>query len=113
MTMPRAHSERMMLQHKVSPKVVPREPRRRTVGGASGASGESDSPELLTIRELASRLTVSVGCIRARRLRGEGPPAIRVGTSLRWDKREVAAWLDANRESRMCDGRAGLERSGG
>jgi len=69
---------------------------------------ESGGPELLTIRELAARLTVSVGCIRAWRLRGEGPPAIRVGAALRWDAREVAAWIDANRESGMTSGRVGL-----
>ncbi|WP_082993280.1 helix-turn-helix domain-containing protein [Mycobacterium sp. 1245111.1] len=55
---------------------------------------------LLTIQELAERLTVSVGCIRAWRLRGDGPPAIRVGTALRWDSREVDEWLDIRRESR-------------
>jgi predicted DNA-binding transcriptional regulator AlpA len=55
---------------------------------------------LLTIQELAERLTVSVGCIRAWRLRGDGPPAIRIGTALRWDSREVDEWLDIRRESR-------------
>jgi excisionase family DNA binding protein len=55
----------------------------------------------LTIQQLAERLTVSVGCIRAWRIRGEGPPAIRVGTALRWDAAEVDAWIDARRESRL------------
>jgi predicted DNA-binding transcriptional regulator AlpA len=55
---------------------------------------------LLTIQELAERLTVSVGCIRAWRLRGDGPPAIRIGTALRWDSLEVDEWLDVRRESR-------------
>jgi predicted DNA-binding transcriptional regulator AlpA len=55
---------------------------------------------LLTIHELAERLTISVGCIRAWRLRGDGPPAIRIGTALRWDSREVDEWLDFRRESR-------------
>jgi len=69
--------------------------------------GRASSPEvvgracLLTIQQVAERLTVSVGCIRAWRLKGEGPPAIRVGTSLRWDLREVDAWIDARRESRL------------
>ncbi|WP_366526278.1 helix-turn-helix domain-containing protein [Mycobacterium sp.] len=57
--------------------------------------------ELLKIEQLARRLKVSVGCIRAWRLRGEGPPAIRVGTALRWDAAEVEKWLDLRRESRM------------
>ena len=56
---------------------------------------------LLTIQQVAERLTVSVGCIRAWRIRGEGPPAIRVGTALRWDAAEVDAWIDARRESRL------------
>lgn len=59
-----------------------------------------ESPELLTIAELSQRLRISVGCIRAWRLRGEGPPAIRMGSALRWDSVEVDAWIDAQRESR-------------
>ncbi|WP_205765316.1 helix-turn-helix domain-containing protein [Mycolicibacterium austroafricanum] len=57
--------------------------------------------ELLKIDQVATRLRVSVGCIRAWRLRGEGPPAIRIGTALRWDAAEVEAWLDSRRESRL------------
>jgi excisionase family DNA binding protein len=82
--------------------------------GASGISAKATSvskhakPQcdthplgtLLTIQELAERLTVSVGCIRAWRVRGDGPPAIRIGTALRWDSREVDEWLDSRRESR-------------
>lgn len=30
--------------------------------------------ELMNIHEVAERLAISVGCIRAWRLRGEGPP---------------------------------------
>ena len=56
-------------------------------------------PTLLTIKQVAERLTVSVGCLRAWRIRGYGPPAIRIGSALRWDEREVDAWLDARRES--------------
>ena len=48
------------------------------------------APRLLTIKQVADRLTVSVGCLRAWRIRGEGPPAIRDGSALRWDEREVA-----------------------
>lgn len=59
------------------------------------------SGELLKIDQVAMRLRVSVGCIRAWRLRGEGPPAIRIGTALRWDAAEVEAWLDSRRESRL------------
>jgi len=84
--------------------VIPREPKgvigmgkAARVPLMSGPQGE----RFLTIQQLAERLTVSVGCIRAWRIRGEGPPAIRVGTALRWDAAEVNAWIDARRESRL------------
>jgi len=32
------------------------------------------------------------------RLRGQGPPAYRVGRHLRWRRSEVDAWLDAQRD---------------
>lgn len=67
---------------------------RRHGGAASGG-------ELLKIDQVANRLRVSVGCIRAWRIKGEGPPAIRIGTALRWDSAEVDEWLDSRRESRM------------
>lgn len=57
--------------------------------------------ELLKIDQVANRLKVSVGCISAWRIKGEGPPAIRIGTALRWDPAEVDDWLDSRRESRM------------
>ncbi|WP_100524145.1 helix-turn-helix transcriptional regulator [Mycobacteroides abscessus] len=62
------------------------------------------APELLTIVEVAERLRISVGCIRSWRLRGEGPPAIRMGSALRWDVTEVDAWLNEQRESRWAAG---------
>ena len=74
-----------------------------TVGVMKKSIGQSHSigtaPRLLTIKQVADSLTVSVGCLRAWRIRGEGPPAIRVGSALRWDEREVDAWLNARRES--------------
>jgi predicted DNA-binding transcriptional regulator AlpA len=57
--------------------------------------------ELLTIDQLSDRLKVSIGCIRAWRTRGEGPPAIKFGSALRWDAAEVELWLDDRRESRL------------
>ncbi|MCA2320434.1 helix-turn-helix domain-containing protein [Mycobacterium intracellulare] len=57
--------------------------------------------ELLDIQQLADRLKVSVGCIRAWRLRGEGPPAIKLGSVLRWDSQEVIEWINSRRESEL------------
>lgn len=70
------------------------------------AARRSFTPEeYLTIQQLAAKFQVSVGCIRAWRLRGEGPPAIRLGNSLRWDAAEVDRWVDSQRESRWEQGR--------
>lgn len=86
-----------------SRRMAAREHRERHDGMNSGrrTSGSSSDSCLLTIDQLAERLTVSIGCIRSWRLKGEGPPAIRVGTALRWDSAEVDAWLDGRRESRL------------
>jgi hypothetical protein len=46
----------------------------RASGPSRPFDGKHSSGDLLTIQELADRLTVSVGCIRAWRLRGDGPP---------------------------------------
>lgn len=72
---------------------------RTNVGVREERAGRYD--ELLKIDQVADRLKVSVGCIRAWRLKGEGPPAIRIGAALRWDAAEVDEWLDSRRESRM------------
>lgn len=72
----------------------------RVSGSSNLVDGKPPARKLLTIQELAERLTVSVGCIRAWRLRGDGPPAIRIGTALRWDPREIDEWLNSRRESR-------------
>lgn len=66
-----------------------------------GTGGVVSRGELLKIDQVANHLKVSVGCIRAWRIKGEGPPAIRIGTALRWDSAEVDEWLDSRRESRM------------
>ena len=55
--------------------------------------------ELLTIEEVAERLRVSVLTVRWLRQEGRFAPAIRVGRRLVWDARDVAAWLEAQREA--------------
>jgi excisionase family DNA binding protein len=55
--------------------------------------------ELLTIEEVAERLRVSVLTVRWLRQERRFVPAIRVGRRLVWDARDVAAWLESQRES--------------
>ncbi len=55
--------------------------------------------ELLTIEEVAERLRVTVPTVRWLRQEGRFVPAIKVGRRLMWDARDVAAWLEAQRET--------------
>ncbi len=55
--------------------------------------------ELLTIEEVAERLRVPVQTERWLRQEGRFAPAIRVGRRLIWDARDLAAWLESQRET--------------
>jgi excisionase family DNA binding protein len=55
--------------------------------------------ELLTIEEVAERLRVTVPTVRWLRQAGRFTPAIKVGRRLMWDARDVATWLEAQRET--------------
>lgn len=50
---------------------------------------------LLTPRDLASQLNVSEPMLATWRYRGDGPPFVKVGRSVRYRPEAVAAWLDA------------------
>lgn len=50
-------------------------------------------PKLLTIQDLAELLSIPVLTIYQWRSKHTGPRAMRIGRHLRWDAREVAAWL--------------------
>ena len=58
----------------------------------------SEVIHLLTIEEVAERLRVSVLTVRWLRQEGRFAPAIKVGRRLVWDARDVAAWLESQRE---------------
>jgi excisionase family DNA binding protein len=73
---------------------------RRTFGNREGgvkAQG-GEVIDLLTIEEVAERLRVSVLTVRWLRQEGRFAPAIKVGRRLVWDARDVAAWLESQRE---------------
>jgi excisionase family DNA binding protein len=57
-----------------------------------------DMIDLLTIEEVAERLRVSVLTVRWLRQEGRFAPATKVGRRLVWDARDVAAWLESQRE---------------
>jgi excisionase family DNA binding protein len=53
----------------------------------------------LTIDEVSVMLRVSVPTLRWLRQEGRFAPAIRVGRRLLWDRAEVEAWMESNRET--------------
>lgn len=59
----------------------------------------TESPQaMLSIDDLAEILGVSRTTVYGLRYRGEGPPSVKVGRSIRYDRREVDTWLEERRE---------------
>jgi excisionase family DNA binding protein len=54
---------------------------------------------LWTVHDVATFLGVPVGTIYQWRVRGEGPPAIRLGRHLRYDRAAVLAWVEQQSEA--------------
>ncbi len=71
----------------------------QVIRGGSVSKDPDGLVELLTIEEVAERLRVSVLTVRWLRQEGRFMPAIKVGRRLMWDTRDVAAWLEAQRET--------------
>jgi excisionase family DNA binding protein len=58
------------------------------------ASAIGDDDELLTAKEVARMLAVSLATFKRLRKAGEGPPSIRVGErAIRYRRGDVEAWL--------------------
>ena len=52
--------------------------------------------ELLSEKEVAAKLHVSISFLKIRRLHGEGgPPFIKIGRTVRYPAGDVAAWIKA------------------
>ena len=56
--------------------------------------------QLLTQDQVAEWLQVSPATLKTWRTRGGGPPAVKIGSVVRYDQAEVAAWLRARAEAR-------------
>jgi prophage regulatory protein len=48
---------------------------------------------LLTVKELAEMLGVTIICVYRWRDAGEIPPSIKIGGSVRWRRSDIDAWL--------------------
>ena len=56
-------------------------------------------PRLMTTRDTAIYLSVSEAALKAWRLRGGGPPWIKVGHAVRYDLQDVDSWIAQNRST--------------
>jgi len=63
----------------------------------SGISKRATHQQLMSVKELAELLQVSVKTIYDWRYRGLGPTAIRVGRHVRFEPHEIERWLALKR----------------
>lgn len=56
----------------------------------------NDSDRLLTEVQAADALNLSVRTLQAWRPRGVGPAFVRAGRAIRYRRRDLLAWMDAN-----------------
>jgi predicted DNA-binding transcriptional regulator AlpA len=52
-----------------------------------------DLPTLLTAKEAAARLKISYSWLAKARMRGDGPPYIRIGRSIRYTDAATLQWM--------------------
>jgi predicted DNA-binding transcriptional regulator AlpA len=63
---------------------------------SSGATAQKSTPPtivLLTAKEAATLLKVSLSWLAKARMRGDGPPYIRVGRSIRYAETALIQWM--------------------
>jgi len=62
---------------------------------ANEAAARNDAGSLWTINDVSGYLRVPVATLYAWRVRGEGPPALRLGRHLRFVPSSVRAWAQS------------------
>jgi excisionase family DNA binding protein len=67
----------------------------------AGMTTIPESPRLLTTKDVAKRLSLSPRSVERLRAQGLGPPFIRLGGAVRFDPRDVDAWLAAHRRPQL------------
>jgi Helix-turn-helix domain len=71
---------------------------QRPASTAGGSTQERSAPSfvLLTPKEAAARLRVSVSFLAKARMRGDGPPFIAIGRSIRYSETALLLWMRAH-----------------
>jgi predicted DNA-binding transcriptional regulator AlpA len=62
-------------------------------GGPTVPKAPASTMDLLTPREVAARLKVSLSWLAKARMRGDGPPYIPVGRSIRYAETSLIQWM--------------------
>ena len=62
-------------------------------------SAQQSGNDLVTEREAARILAVSKRTLQAWRMKGCGPPFVRVGRAIRYRQSALDAWINANTQS--------------
>ena len=60
----------------------------------SGKQPGNDGAPLMTVADLARRLSLSARIVRRHDLAGKIPQALRIGGALRWRPAEIQEWID-------------------
>jgi predicted DNA-binding transcriptional regulator AlpA len=76
-----------------SPIAIPKESTERPAAAPS---------PLLTPKEAAHRLKVSTSWLAKARMRGDGPPYIRIGRSIRYSEMVLLQWLKSRQRLSTC-----------
>ena len=66
---------------------------QRPAPTGGGPTQERSTPNFLTPKEAAGRLKVSLSWLAKARMRGDGPPYIPVGRSIRYDEIDLIQWM--------------------
>ena len=66
---------------------------QRPAPTGGGPTQERSTPNFLTPKEAAARLKVSLSWLAKARMRGDGPPYIRVGRSIRYGETALIQWM--------------------
>jgi excisionase family DNA binding protein len=64
-------------------------------------NGSADLDALLTEVQAAELLNLSTRTLQAWRIRGVGPPFVQAGRAVRYRRRDLVKWIEANTVSTM------------
>lgn len=96
----RTHEERVALLLKAQVHAL-----LATSGGTSRTHGAELVDPLWTISDVQRETGIPVATLRSWRANGlQGPPAIKLGSRLRYRRSEVLAWIEASKERHEGEG---------